>query len=35
MTDLEQQPHSNGIEENTEDDSSKARPADIEAVTFI
>lgn len=35
MTELEQQPQTNGIEVNNEDDSNKARPADIEAVNLI
>lgn len=32
MTELEQQPQTNGIEVIDEDDINKARPADIEAV---
>lgn len=35
MTEVEQQPHSNGIETIEEDDSNKVRPADIEAVRAI
>lgn len=35
MTDVEQLPQTNGIETIEEDDSSKARPADIEAVNYF
>lgn len=32
MTEVEQQPQTNGIETIVEDENSKVRPADIEAV---
>lgn len=32
MTEVEQQPQTNGIETIAEDESNKVRPADIEAV---
>lgn len=35
MTEVEQQPQTNGIEAIAEDEANKARPADIEAVTKI
>lgn len=35
MTDVEQQPQTNGIELAEEDDSNKVRPADIEAVRLF
>lgn len=35
MTEVEQQPQTNGIETIEEDDSSKVRPADIEAVSIF
>lgn len=33
MTEVEQQPQTNGIETIEEDESNKVRPADIEAVS--
>lgn len=36
MTEVEQQPQTNGIETTEEDENNKVRPADIEAViTFF
>lgn len=35
MTEVEQQPQTNGIETIQEDENSKARPADIEAVRAL
>lgn len=35
MTEVEQQPQTNGIETIEEDDSNKVRPADIEAVSSL
>lgn len=35
MTEVEQQPQTNGIETIEEDESNKVRPADIEAVSIL